>query len=91
MSILVQVRFHCGLLKMLDTFLCAMRYGFVVRLFCYVIVLSISPGEGSGTPRQYSCLENPRDRGAWRAAVHGVARVGHDSATKPVCLSTLNS
>ena len=36
-----------------------------------------------GTPLQYSCLENPMDRGAWRATVHGVARVGHDLATKP--------
>ena len=31
-------------------------------------------GEGNGTPLQYSCLENPMDRGAWKAAVHGVAR-----------------
>ena len=30
-------------------------------------------GEGNGTPRQYSCLENPMDGGAWKAAVHGVA------------------
>ena len=29
-------------------------------------------GEGSGTPLQYSCLENPMDGGAWKAAVHGV-------------------
>ena len=35
-------------------------------------------GEGNGTPLQYSCLENPRDRGAWWAAVYGAARVGHD-------------
>ena len=34
--------------------------------------------EGNGTPLQYFCLENPMDRGAWWAAVHGVARVGHD-------------
>ena len=40
-----------------------------------------SPGEGKGN--QYSCLENPMDRGAWRATVHGVARVRHDLATKP--------
>ena len=32
-----------------------------------------SSGEGNGTPLQYSCLENPVDRGAWWAAVHGVA------------------
>ena len=31
------------------------------------------PGEGNGNPLQYSCLENPTDGGAWRAAVHGVA------------------
>ena len=30
--------------------------------------------EGNGTPLQYSCLENPTDRGAWWAAVHGVAK-----------------
>ena len=33
-----------------------------------------SPGEGNGKPLQYSCLENSMDRGAWEAAVHGVAR-----------------
>ena len=32
-----------------------------------------SPGGGIGNPRQYSCLENPKDRGAWWAVVHGVA------------------
>ena len=31
-----------------------------------------SPGEGNGNPLQYSCLENPADRGAWWATVHGV-------------------
>ena len=31
-------------------------------------------GEGNGTPLQYSCLENPMDGGAWRAAVHGVIK-----------------
>ena len=33
-----------------------------------------SPGEGNGNPLQYSCLGNPMDRGAWRAAVHGVTQ-----------------
>ena len=37
-----------------------------------------SPGEGNGNPLQHSCLENSMDRGAWRAAVHGVA--GSDTA-----------
>ena len=32
------------------------------------------PGAGHGNPLQYSCLENPRDRGAWRATVHGVTK-----------------
>ena len=32
-----------------------------------------SPGEGHGNPLQFSCLENPMDRGAWRATVHRVA------------------
>ena len=31
-------------------------------------------GEGNGTPLQYSCLENPKDGGAWWASVHGVAK-----------------
>ena len=36
---------------------------------------SILPfGEGNGTPLQYSCLENPMDRGAWKGAVHGVSK-----------------
>ena len=33
-----------------------------------------SPGEGNGNLPQYSCLENPMDRGAWQAIVHGVAK-----------------
>ena len=33
-----------------------------------------SPGEGNGNPLQYSCLENPMDREAWQATVHGVAK-----------------
>jgi len=41
-------------------------------------------GEGNGTPLQYSCLENPRDRGAWWAAVYGVTQ----SRTRPKRLSS---
>ena len=41
-----------------------------------------TPGEGNGTPLQYSCLENPMGRGAWWAAVHGVTKSrGHNWAT----------
>ena len=42
-----------------------------------------SLGEGNGNTLQYSCLENPMDRGAWWATVHGVATVGHNWATEP--------
>ena len=35
-----------------------------------------SPGGGHGNPPQHSCLENPMDRGAWRATVHGVTKSG---------------
>ena len=41
-----------------------------------------SPGGGYGNPLQYSCPENPVDRGIWQATVRGITRVGHDLATK---------
>ncbi|XP_043780541.1 glutaredoxin 2 isoform X1 [Cervus elaphus] len=41
-----------------------------------------SSGEGNGNPLQYSCLENPTDRGVWMTIVRGITRVGHDLATK---------
>ena len=50
--------------------------------------LGRSPGEGNGNPPQYSCLENLMERRAWRATVHGVARVRHDLATKPPTTTT---
>jgi len=37
-----------------------------------------SPGGGHGNLLQYSCLENPMDRGVWRATIHRLQRVGHD-------------
>ena len=37
-----------------------------------------TPGEGHGNPLQYSCLENPMDRGAWQLQSIGSQRVGHD-------------
>ena len=39
------------------------------------------PGKGNGHPFQYSCLENPTDRGDWWPTVHGSQRVGHHSTT----------
>ena len=50
----------------------------VYTLLCVPCVKQIASrklfGEGNGTPLQYSCLENPRDMGAWWAAVYGVAQ-----------------
>ena len=45
--------------------------------------LGRSSGEGNGNPLQYSCLENPMDRGAWQATVHGITKVKHNLGTKP--------
>ena len=47
---------------------------FEVHLYCFLAATIPLPGEGNGTPLQYSCLENPIDGGAWWAAVHGVAK-----------------
>ena len=49
-----------------------------------------SPGEGNGNPLQYSCLDNPMDRGAWSATVHGAAksqtRLSNFTTTTSKCL-----
>ena len=52
-----------------------------IRSYCYLFDSlqnyehsSMFIGEGNGTALQYSCLENPMDRGAWKAAGHGVAK-----------------
>ena len=45
------------------------------------------PGEGNGNPLQYSCLEKPMDKGAWRATVHGVTRVRHNGVTNTFTFS----
>ena len=37
-----------------------------------------SPGGGNGNPLQYSCLENPTNREAWKAMAHRVTKIGHD-------------
>ena len=39
-------------------------------------------GEGNGNPLQYPCLGNPKDRGGWRATVHGITRAGENLAIK---------
>ena len=45
--------------------------------------LGRSLGERNGNPLQYSCLGNPKDRGAWQATINGVTRVWQDWVTKP--------
>ena len=45
-----------------------------IRVSGSISGLERSPGEGSGNALQYSCLENPIDRGAWGVAVHRVTK-----------------
>ena len=59
-------------------------------------VRKISPGGGDNNPFQYSCLENPMDRGAWQATVRGVAKNQTQLSTEfvqkkeaEVCLNSL--
>ena len=42
-----------------------------------------SPGERNGNPHQYSCMENPMDRGVWWATVHGITELDTTEATYP--------
>ena len=49
-------------------------YLFINVFLVYIIHYTYRIGEGNGTPLQYSCLENPMDRGAWQAIVHGITK-----------------
>ena len=49
---------------------------------CLIPGLGRSSGKENGNPLQYSCLENPMDRGAWRPLSMGLQRVGHAWVTK---------
>ena len=49
------------------------QYHLFKKFFLFFYLHLTFSGEGNGTPLQYSCLENPMDGGAWKAAVHGVA------------------
>ena len=50
-----------------------LRCDLICNMWSLFRVDGLPGGEGNGTPLQYSCLENPMDGGAWKAAVHGVA------------------
>ena len=51
------------------------KFGFALQINNRPIRLN---GEGNGNPLQYSCLENPMDRGAWQDTVYRAAQSGHD-------------
>ena len=53
--------------------------------------LGRSPGEGNGNPLQYSCQNNPMDRGAWQTTIHGVQRPGYNWVTKHACMLVWDS
>ena len=58
-----------------DTLCCAKICLIRSHLFIFVFIsIALDSGEGNGNPLQCSCLENPRDRGAWWAAVYGVTQ-----------------
>ena len=63
--------FHLCYCRIMGRIPCAIQYSLLVIYFMYS---SACIREGVGTPLQYSCLENPRDGGAWWAAVHGVVK-----------------
>ena len=65
--LVVSFSLHCFLKVFVNDCCC-----FFVQ--CFVDSSMKPSGEGNGTPLQYSCLENPMDRGAWWAAGHGVAK-----------------
>ena len=50
-------------------------YIYIATLFTVCGNISKKNGEGNANPLQYSCLENPRDRGDWQDTVHGVTEV----------------
>ena len=74
--VIFQILFHYWHYKILNIVPCATQQVLVV---CLLLISYLSRsmyllGEGNGNPLQYSCLENPRDGGAWWAAVYGVAQ-----------------
>ena len=53
---------------------CLVRKMRLTTTVVHKVLLGLNDGKGNGNPLPYSCLENPMDRGAWQAAVHGVAK-----------------
>ena len=97
-SVLISVKRLCSIPKCVEIFI-RFKVTFVfptvtVSILTKKLVANSSLhaciGEGNGNSLQYSCLENPRDKRAWQATVHGVTLVGHDLATKPPPLQRKN-
>ena len=65
---------YYGLPQWLSSKEFAYNAGDIVGAMGLIPGLGRSPGEGNGSPLQYSCLENPINRGAWQATVHGVTK-----------------
>ena len=72
---------QCAYLKVLGSWYCQGLSGSDGKASVYnagdsgsIPGLGRSPGEGNGNPLQDYCVENPMDRGAWQATVHGVAK-----------------
>ena len=65
---------HIGYCRMMSRVPCAYTVGPCCLSVDILYIIGSTCGEGTGTPLQYSCLENPMDRGAWWAAVHGVTQ-----------------
>ena len=76
---------YCYLLFIVLYIYCYYLLFIVFFIYCFYLLLlfiySITIGEGNGNPLQYSCLENPVDRGAWWDAVHRVAESETTEAT----------
>ena len=72
-SVFLHVILIIGYYKIVGKFPYPIQY-ILVAYFIYSSLYLLFLREGNGTPLQYSCLENPMDRGAWWAAVHGIAK-----------------
>ena len=55
-------------------YLCKDNYAYLIPIPPLGLSFAFFSGEGNGNPLQYSCLENSKDRGAWQATIHGVAK-----------------
>ena len=67
--------FNVKLLRFIHVLVCINNLFLFINEWYLIVWLyySLLTREGNGTPLQYSCLENPMNRGAWKAAVHGVS------------------